>query len=606
MEKQSCAHPIYLLQVGGVQRLELGVQRLEREVERVENRQSELIQYSQNIMRQGALEKLRRAPEAKLDSRVQPLDEDGKLLLCFKDTRAAILDKIMEWVNDPSSPPIFWLHGLAGTGKSTIARTIGVRAKEAGYITASFFFSGAGTADLRDPTYVFPTLAHQLAASHNDLNRIIGDAVIRSSDTDHGMVLDQFQTLIAAPLDAWHAESKDASHTLIILDAVDECLGVEDGQPQQILACLRDHEYRPPSHVRLLLTSRPEHYIQEELVPQPQVLEHNLHLDDQFAQGDIARFLEAKLPLIPRRLGILVEGWPRDEDVQTLSEKSGHLFLFAKTALRFIGDNQVLDPQGQMDILLGMDEPTANAYSPLDKTYERALESALSGDRVPDRIFLRFRRVVGCIILSQDALSVAEIASITNYSVGEVMATLRRTQSLILYSSPPGTVDRPESDLLPRIYHPSLSDYLLDPKRCINPRFTIVHTETHGFIVLRCFQLMKAVLRRNILDLPKPSIDNVSIPDLQAKVQSTITPEGAYACRFWISHLLGSKTDEKIESRMGKEILKALHEFLSQRFLWWCEALSLIDSARKAKGSFLGAAASTLRIAWERLVSISH
>ena len=151
------------MQVGAVSRLQLAVQR-------VENLQSELIQDSQNSKRQDAIEKLRRAPEAKLDSHVQPLDEDGKLLLCFEDTRAAIIDKIMKWVNDPSSPPIFWLHGLAGTGKSTLARTIGVSAKKAGYITASSFFSGVGTAGLRDPAYVFPTLAHQLAASNKDLN----------------------------------------------------------------------------------------------------------------------------------------------------------------------------------------------------------------------------------------------------------------------------------------------------------------------------------------------------------------------------------------------------------------------------------------------------
>jgi len=280
-----------------------------------------------------------------------------------------------------------------------------------------------------------------------------------------------------------------------------------------------------------------------------------------------------------------------------LSEKSGHLFIFAKTALRFIGDDQVLDPRRQMNILLGMGITTINPYSPLDDIYHQVLESALSGARVPDDIFLRFRRVLGCIILSQDALSVSEIASITDYSVDEVMATLRRTQSVI-HSSPPGTVDRRESDLLPRIYHPSFSDYLVDPKRCVNPRFTIVPTETHGFIVLRCFQLMKAVLRRNILDLPKPTIDNVSIPDLQDKVQITITPSGAYACRFWISHLL--------ESNMDEAVLEALHEFLSQRFLWWCEALSFLDSARRARGSLLETAASTLRIAWERLVSISH
>ena len=577
--------PYYLLQVGGVLRLELAVQH-------VEDRQSD-------SKRQDKLDKLRRAPEAKLDSDVQPLDEDGKLTLCFEATRAEILDIIMTWVNDPSAPPIFWLHGLAGTGKSTIARTIGVRAKEEGYIIASFFFSGVGTAGLRDPTYVFPTLAHQLAASHKDLNRIIGDAVIGSSDIDHRMVLDQFQTLVAAPLNAWHAESKNTTRILIILDAVDECQGVADSQPQQVLACLCNHKYQAPSHVRVLLTSRPEHHIRQALGSQPRVHEHDLHLDDDSAHGDIARFLKAKLPLIPRRLGIQLEGWPRDEDVKALTEKSGNLFIFAKTALRFIGDDQVLDPKGQMNILLGMDKPTANTYSLLDKIYDQVLESALSGDRVPDRIFRRFRRVIGCIILSQDALPVSEIARITDYSVDEVMATLRRTKSVI--HSSPGTVHQQDSDLLPRIYHPSFSDYLINPKRCVNPRFTIVHTETHGFIVLRCFQLMTAVLRRNILNLPKPSITNIHIPDRQTKVQSTITPSGAYACLFWISHLLESKVDEEIESKMGEEILKALHEFLSQRFLWWCEALSLLDSAR---GPLLGAAASTLRVAWERLVCI--
>ena len=78
-----------------------------------------------------------------------------------------------------------------------------------------------------------------------------------------------------------------------------------------------------------------------------------------------------------------------------------------------------------MNILLGMGITTVNPYYTLDGIHHQVLESALPGARVPDDIVLRVRRVVGCIILSQDALSVLEIASITDYSVGEVMATLR-------------------------------------------------------------------------------------------------------------------------------------------------------------------------------------
>ena len=573
------------MQVGAVQRLELTAHR-------VENVQSELIQDNQDKKRQDALERLRHAPEARLGFLEQCVDEGGNPLLCLDGTRTAILEKIMKWVNDPNSPPIFWLHGGAGTGKTTIARTIRVKAMEEGYITASFFFSGVGPEGLREPACVFPTLAHQLATSHKDLKRTIGDALIGSPDIAYDPVSDQFKTLIAAPLDAWRAEANKAGNILIILDAVDECQGTKSGQPQQILKSLCLHQYGAPSPVRLLLTSRPEQHIRQVLDSQPQVLQHDLYQDDEFARGDIARFLEANLSSIPGKLGIPPEeGWPQDKHVKTLSEKSGHLFIFAQTALQFIGDKDVLDPQGQMDILLGMDITTANPYSQLDGIYHQVLKSALSVGPAQDEIF---RRVAGCIILCQDAFTVSQIASITGYRVGPVMATLRRTQSVILYSSPPGTVDRREPDILPRIYHPSFSDYLVDPTRCVSPRFTIDKTEAHGFIVLRCFELMKAVLRRNILDLPKQSISDELI---QAKVQSTITPEGAYACRFWISHLL--------ESKMDGNVLGALYEFLSQRFLWWCEALSLLDSARDARGS-LGAAASTLRIAWERLVSISN
>ena len=78
-----------------------------------------------------------------------------------------------------------------------------------------------------------------------------------------------------------------------------------------------------------------------------------------------------------------------------------------------------------MNILLGIGITIVNPYSTLDGIYHQVLESALPGARVPDDTFLRFRRVVGCIILPQDALSISEIATITDYSVGEVMATPR-------------------------------------------------------------------------------------------------------------------------------------------------------------------------------------
>ena len=571
------------------------IQRLER----VQHQQGAAIrqgaQDSRRRERDNALNKLRRAPEAKLNSSVQPLDNDGELLLCFKGTRVTVINAITNWINDPKSPPIFWLHGLAGTGKSTIARTIGVKAEEAGYTTASFFFSRIGSAGQRDPTYVFPTLAHQLAAGHSQLHQIIGDAVIKSPDIDYAVASEQFRTLIGTPLDAFCVESESMGSILIVLDAIDECQGFEEKRPQEILARLCDHAYQAAPRIRILLASRPEQYLRRELGRRRQVVEYDLHQDDESAQGDITRFLKAKLTLIPEELGILVEDWPREEDVQMLSEKSGHLFIFAKTALRFIADDRVLDPQQQMNILLGMDQTTVNAYSPLDKLYLQVLENAFPPDR--DDIFLRFRRVVGCIILSQEALPISAIAKISDYSVGQVMATLLRLHSVIL-SSPPGTAGQPDSDPLPHAYHPSFTDFLVDSRRCSNHNFTIIQPKMHVFIIHRCFELMKGILHRNILELHDTYILNEDIPDLEGKVWSCITPAAAYACQFWLGHLLKSEIDDSI--------LGALHGFLSEQFLWWCEALSLLDSTCGGQKHLLATLAFKLQTACEKLVSTSY
>ena len=74
---------------------------------------------------------------------------------CFKNTRTSVLKEIREWVASKDSKPIFWLNGMAGIGKTTIARTI-VEQKEDIWI-ASFFFSRDNT-EASNPLLVFPTL----------------------------------------------------------------------------------------------------------------------------------------------------------------------------------------------------------------------------------------------------------------------------------------------------------------------------------------------------------------------------------------------------------------------------------------------------------------
>jgi 2-phosphoglycerate kinase len=60
---------------------------------------------------------------------------------CLKGTRRDVLDEIELWTRDFDKPPIFWLNGLAGTGKTTIAQMAAERVFADRQLGASFFCS---------------------------------------------------------------------------------------------------------------------------------------------------------------------------------------------------------------------------------------------------------------------------------------------------------------------------------------------------------------------------------------------------------------------------------------------------------------------------------
>jgi hypothetical protein len=81
---------------------------------------------------------------------------------CMKGTRREILSQLENWLNDEQDKRVFWLNGLAGTGKSAIAQTFAETSFADGKLGASFFCSRDfdERSNLRS---ILPTLAFQLA-----------------------------------------------------------------------------------------------------------------------------------------------------------------------------------------------------------------------------------------------------------------------------------------------------------------------------------------------------------------------------------------------------------------------------------------------------------
>ncbi|KAH6680961.1 hypothetical protein B0J14DRAFT_532552, partial [Halenospora varia] len=76
---------------------------------------------------------------------------------------------------------IFWLNGLVGTGKSTVARTVAYTYHEQKRLGASFFFSRCG-GDVSHAGKFVTSIAVQLFSSVLTIYRFICDAITEHSD----------------------------------------------------------------------------------------------------------------------------------------------------------------------------------------------------------------------------------------------------------------------------------------------------------------------------------------------------------------------------------------------------------------------------------------
>ena len=126
------------------------------------------------------------------------------------------MNDIESWAKDFNQSPVFWLNGLAGTGKSTIAQTVSERIFADGQLGASFFCS-RDFEDCSDLHFIFPSLAFQLAHKFQKFRSVLVPLLQSDPDVAHESLYRQMEKLIVEPL-----RSADVS-TVIVIDALDEC-----------------------------------------------------------------------------------------------------------------------------------------------------------------------------------------------------------------------------------------------------------------------------------------------------------------------------------------------------------------------------------------------
>ena len=478
---------------------------------------------------------------------------------CMPDTRADVIESLVSFaLSEDTSPRLFLLSGLAGSGKSAVATSVANSLYQRRGLSGSFFFK-RDIERLRVPANLVHTVAYSIALQYKLYMDVLIDALKSNPAIEDAALSIQFDTLVRKPLveisnlsstTAASPLSKQPSVTFVI-DALDEC-----DNPHTISPYLAELVGLAP-WLKLIVTSRPMDESEAELRGSGHMAHLNLFTVD--ASEDILKFTQSRFA--PGGLLHRLQSQVAEEEIQTLAERSHGLFIWIKTVVSYISS-------------LAFDGAKLKEMRSI-----LASSRAASPEKGVDELYLRvLHRVAGESPDYHDAV---------RFFVGSIFATSRNCSlpcnglHAFIPTTDPDVLIKPEdieelrsklaavifvdplTDAL-RVCHPSFLDFISMQAR--SQEFWTDPEMLDTMMAQRCFAIMHAGLKFNICGLESSCQRNNEIVGLK----QCIPAELQYSAVYWLDHLSQS-------SGLGNEKLKVAYGFLYHtRLFYWLEVMSVI------------------------------
>jgi hypothetical protein len=330
-----------------------------------------------------------------------PSNMDSSLLKgCLPSTRQNILCQIVHWATDLSTTEnVFWLRGLAGSGKSTIAITIANLFRDLGRLGAFIFFDRAFS-ERSHPSKVVRTLAYKLGTFDPRIGAAMVAAIDNFPNVNDASLDVQFTKLIIEPLTSL-PDLQTGGPIGIVFDALDEC--GNSVERETLLEVLGTKSSRLPSVVRVLVISRPLQDIMAAFQGKQNIFAQDLEVSSNVGDRDIVAYFKYHLGAIQRKSLPQQPDWPGDDVIQNLGRRSSGLFIWASTVTKFIDQ---YNPVKRLAVIL-RGEASPGAQSALDKLYATALEDAYAWD--DDDFVEDFRSVLKVVLVLQNPLATSTL-----------------------------------------------------------------------------------------------------------------------------------------------------------------------------------------------------
>ena len=469
-------------------------------------------------------------------------------LCCMKGTREFLLNKIITWATaEPSQNEgnTYWVYGLPGIGKTTLAHSISERLHERKQL-AGVYFCRRDDRELNEARNILPTLIIKLAIIFPAFRSIVAkhlrnDPNVAPETMKASLLLDLIRALPRHP----------ARTLVFVIDAFDECGDIRS-RPS-ILRALTDAAVQAP-WLRIIITSRPEIDIQHffDSPAHPSHMRYDLAADQE-ASHDLRTFAQSEFNFLAGQWHLPPQ-WPGESLLNEIISRANGLFIFIKTLMLALGSSK--DPTQSLNATL-QDSAGAGPNS-LYGLYSSILKS-----RVPPSDD-DFQQVVGVLLASAPYRSlctktIAELAGVRLYLVEKWVDDL----SSLLYEDEGANKGV-------RVRHLSISDFFISDG-CPS-EYRVDPGDANIQLGTSCLAKMTDQLRFNICNLEDSRLANADIKDLQSRIEQNISDALQYSCLHWSNHLCSTR---KNDDKRGREQLK---KFISGWYpLFWIEALSLIE-----------------------------
>lgn len=466
----------------------------------------------------------------------------------------------MTWATDNTNSQVYYLNGLAGTGKTTISYSFCQLLEQAGLLGASYFCSRT-VGETLNPRAILPTISYQLAFRSKLWASDLANALNRDGGIAGWNVRSQFERLLSTHHHQWQ-ELGLPMRPVIVCDGFDEVDAKDEEEVSSIIELFL--KYSTSMFAKVFIATRPNQRITKALKRAAPTQSLPLHeIEAHVVKADIQRYMVERLHKVDSN------EWISESELNILVQRAGTLFVYASALCSYLDCTPVQKARDRLDVIIS-NQPKADdgstdlPYKVLDTLYSQILDtvSVNNADVKP---------LLSVLVAAQSPLDpevISKIIGIQPYRVDEAASNLYSVLTVSSHSQPIA------------IFHASFYDFLVDKSRS-GEKFYMNISECHQFLSERCLEVMTVYLAKdNVCELESKDIQRSSIAE---EIIAKFIPLALYyTFAGWISHLTELSKDQI--QRLQPKLLW----FFDTHILRWVECMALLgkleDAVRLLRG----------------------